>query len=192
MTDMKIDVSFDTRVPLSHVSGSSIQKEKVKQAGKKTLGVTKPTVALTEPEMHWLQEHDPIRDTYFLTLKGVKARVTFSTSVRIDKAIDRKSDCYKHVRGHELRHVKIWQAGVKAAAPQINKRLATLAKEVAPAGAEMTKAETAEYRQGVFDRMRKALHEAVLEHGKAISKKSQAIHTKAELKETNLTCPAYL
>ena len=191
-TKFSIKVTFENRVTLSHVSSGKLQGEKGGQKTKKTLGVTKPRAEITTPVLHWDQTTDPINKKITLALKEVSADVTFSARIWVDKAIDKKSDCYKHVMDHELEHVKIWKSSVNKQAKDIEKAVSDATAPQMDAPEEIKLSEAAKFRDAAFKKIDAALHEAVQKCGATASAESKKIHTSAEWKKTNTLCADYL
>lgn len=191
-TKVSIKVDFTKTVPLSHVASSKLQKEKGGQATKKTLGATKPRAEYEPPVLHWDETTDPIAKKVTLAIKEVTATVTFSARIWIDKAIDKKSDCYAHVFDHEKQHAKIWAKEAKKREKDLIK---AVEKVVAPSlgkPVEVKQTEAKKVRAAAFKAIDAALGAAVQKAGLECGKESRKIHTPAELAKTNRLCADYL
>ena len=191
-TKFNVSVAFDKKVSLSHVASSRLQKEKGGQKTKRTLGVTKKHAERGVPLLHWDEETDPIAKTVRLALKEVSIAYVIKANIWLDKAVDKKSPCYKHIMNHEMRHVKIWQNGIKKYTKDMIKLVedATEPKMSTPIVVKLSKAKA--LRAASYNKINAAMIEAFDIYGKKISEDSRKIHTPAELKKTNEMCQMYL
>lgn len=191
-TKYEIEVAFDRNVKVKPTSSSNIQKAEKKKRGRKVLGTTSPQVAITDPVLTWETEDSGKGGDVTLRLLSIKSLVTFSVTIKIDKAIDRATTCYKEVKAHEAEHAKIWQSGVKRMGPKIQSELEELFKrllpfeEKVPAGKVKSRKERAE---GIVKQL---VPWSTQHYGEKISRESKKLDSKSELDRIQNTCGLYL
>ncbi|GMG81292.1 hypothetical protein LNKW23_05050 [Paralimibaculum aggregatum] len=189
-TDYAIEVKFDRKVKLRRVAGSTIQKDEKKKRSRKVLGSTSPRMEITDPVLVWETEGEGAEVT--LRLVSIAATITFATQIKIDKAIDTATTCYKEVKAHELEHVKIWQSGVKRFAPKIVSELEMLFARLLPAEEALPAGKVKARQQRADEVVRQLLPWTAQHYGEKISRLSKKHDTKAELDRIQGICGLYL
>jgi hypothetical protein len=190
-TKFSIEVVFDKKVPVRYKPSATLQKgKKGKQKKIKVLGQTKGGASVDLLDVVWEQAGSGKKMT--LAIKEVVARVVYRAVVWVDAAIDKKSECYRHVVRHENEHVQYWKDG-----PEKYKKL--IVKAVADAtGPQMEQPEgvalkdAAKFKAAARQYINERLVAAARKYGKKIQTQSLIIHTQAELEKTNLLCTDYL
>src|SRR5690606_1099171 len=90
----------------------------------KVLGTTLPSVAIPPLTVTWDETPDKAKKTVTLAVAKVSVVVSISARVLIDKAIDRKTPCYKHVWEHEKKHLDAYKRGASGHAADLRRAVA--------------------------------------------------------------------
>jgi hypothetical protein len=191
-TEFDVTMALADKVSLSHVDSATIQKQENAERGRKTLGVTFPSVAIPVPAVEWQQTADQTKAMCTLAITKVSVAVAVTAKVMIDQAIDKTSACYKHVYEHEKRHLKAYKDGAASHAAAIKRAVADATAPQLKAPVKVAIKDVAKFKDKAQARIEAALDSAVIEAMKDIKVASLSIHTDSELQKTNGICAAYL
>lgn len=191
-TDFDVTMIMAAKVPLSYVDSSTIQKQETKDRGGKVLGVTVPSVAIPEPTITWDEVQDKATKMVSLAVAKVSVEVSISAKVMIDKAIDKKSRCHKHVWDHEKRHLDAYKAGAKSQTAAIRRAVTDAAVPQRKKPLAVEEKDVRKIKEKTEKRIIEALDGAVIAAIKEIKADSLSIHTPDELKKTNGVCAIHL
>lgn len=191
-TEFDVTMALADKVALTHVDSATIQKQKNVGHGRKTLGVTFPSVAIPVPTVEWQQTADQTKAMCTLAITKVSVAVAVTAKVMIDQAIDKTSACYKHVYEHEKRHLKAYKDGASSHAVAVRRAVTDATAPQLKAPVKVAVKDVAKFKDKAEARIVAALDSAVVEAMKEIKVDSLSIHTPAELQTTNGICAAYL
>jgi hypothetical protein len=190
-TEFEVTMALSTTVPLAYVDSATLQKDENAIKGTKTLGVTTPKVTIPVPTLEWKETPDQAKGGVILAITKVKVAVSITATVKIDKAIDKKSDCHQHVYEHEKRHLKTYRDGAAGQIATIKRAVDKTAPQLKAPVSVATK-DVASFKERAQKRVEEALDDAVIAAMNEIRVASLAIHTPDELKKTNGVCATYL
>jgi hypothetical protein len=185
-------MALATKVPVTYVDSATIQKQENALKATKTLGVTVPSVAIPMPTLEWQEKPDKAKGMVELAITKVSVAVSLTAKVMIDQAIDKASDCYKHVYEHEKRHLLAYKNGAANHTDAIKRAVTDATAPQLKAPVKVAAKDVKSFKDRAEKRIVDALDKAVLEAMKEIKTDSLAIHTAEERQKTNTICAAYL
>jgi hypothetical protein len=191
-TNFDVTMTLSSKVPVTYVDSGTIQKQPNATKGTKTLGVTLPSVAIPMPTLEWQETPDKAKGMVTLAITKVSVAVSLTAKVMIDQAIDKSSDCYKHVYEHEKRHLLAYKNGATGHTDEIRRAVADATAPQVKTPVKVAAKDVNSFKEKAVKRIVEALDKEVIEAMNAIKAESLAIHTAEERKKTNTICAAYL
>jgi hypothetical protein len=185
---LNCEVSFNNQIKVSYVASGILQRGAAEH--RKVLGKTKPHYHIPKPVLEW--DESKAGDNVTLVITEVSAQIVYHARVLIDKAIDKKSDCFKKVIHHEDTHVQFYREGV----PKYEKAIVDMVRRAVSAKFDKSKKlavdKAKKFKSDAVDDVIDMLRAAAKEYKKRIHEQSMKIHTAAELAETSTVCAVYL